>query len=74
MKKDVCRYRLNEVLIQLFKHAENYSGSDKWQHPKLFAEEVDGMRQIWEYTNMMILECGGEIFLGSYPRDKHRII
>ena len=53
LKKDLYRYRFTEMLIRLFEHAENYSASEESLHSKLFAENADSMRLIWEYTNKM---------------------
>ena len=69
LKKDLYRYRFNEVLIQLFEYADNYSASDKWLHSNLFAEKTDSIRLIWEYTNMMLIHSGGESYLENYPSD-----
>ena len=69
LKKDLHRYRFTEVLIQLFENAQDYSASDEWLHFKLFAEKTESLRLIWEYTNMMILDCGGEEYLSQMPTD-----
>ena len=69
LKKDLHRYRFKEVLIQLFENAQDYSASDEWLHFKLFAEKAESLRLIWEYTNMMILDCGGEEYLSQMPTD-----
>ena len=71
MKKDLNRDRFKEdlVLIQLYEHAENYSASDEWLHFKLFSEKADGMQSIWEYTNMMLMDCGGKYNPGNFPKD-----
>ena len=69
LKKDLYHYRFKEVLIQLFEYAENYSASDEWLHSKLFAEKAEGIRLIWEYTNMVLIHCGGDSYLENYPSD-----
>ena len=69
LKKDLHRYWFKEVLIQLFEHVQDYGASDEWLHFKLFAEKADSLRLIWEYTNMMILDCGGESYLNQMPTD-----
>ena len=56
LKRDLKRYRsTKQVLRQLFIEGQNYAASDEWVHSKLFAEKQDGLRMIWEYTNMMFL-------------------
>ena len=69
LKKDLHRYRFKEVLIQLFENALDYSASDEFLHFKLFAEKAESLRLIWEYTNMMIFDCGGEDYLKQMPMD-----
>ena len=56
LKRDLQRYRsTKQALRQLFIEGQNYTASDDWVHSKLFAEKQDGLRMIWEYTNMMFL-------------------
>ena len=58
LKRDLQRYRCRstkQVLRQLFVEGQNYAASDEWLHSKLFSEKQDGLRMIWEYTNMMFL-------------------
>ena len=56
LKRDLQRYRsAKQVLRQVFVEGHNYAASDKWLHSKLFAEKSDGLRMLWEYTNMMFL-------------------
>ena len=69
LKKDLHRYRFKELLIQLFENAQDYGASDEWLHFKLFAEKSDSLRLIWEYTNMMIFDCGGDNYLNQMPSD-----
>ena len=57
------------MLIQLFEYAENYSASDEWLHSKLFAEKAEGIRLIWEYTNMMLIHCRGDSCMENFPVD-----
>ena len=65
LKKDLARYRQKEVLIHLFKNANNYSESDEELHSKLFGEKQEGVRIIWEYVNIMIQMRGGVDFLNT---------
>ena len=61
LKRDLQRYRsTKQVLKQLCIERHNYAASDEWLYAKLFAEKPDGLRLIWEYTNMMFLS----IFVG----------
>ena len=69
MKKDLHRYRFKELLIQLFENAQDYGASDEWLQFKLFAENSDSLRLIWEYTNMVIFDCGGDNYLNQMPTD-----
>ena len=56
LKRDLQRYRsTKQVLRQLFIEGQNYAASDDWVHSKLFAEKQDGLRMIWDCTNMMFL-------------------
>ena len=63
------RYRQKDVLLHLFKNANNFELSDEELHSKLFGEKQDGIRIILEYVNMMIQFLGGQEFLNSYPKD-----
>ena len=69
LKKDLYRYRCKEAIIQLIECADNYSASDEWLHCKLFAEKTDSIRLIWEYTNMMLFNCGGEGYREKFPNE-----
>ena len=61
LRRDLQRYRsTKQVLRQLFVEGQNYAASDDWVHSKLFAEKQDGLRMIWEYTNMMFLSITEE--------------
>ena len=61
LRRDLQRYRsTKQVLRQLFVEGQNYAASDDWVHSKLFAEKQDGLRMIWEYTNMMFLSVTEE--------------
>ena len=53
LKKDLTRYRQKEIMIQLCNDADNYSSTYEELHSKLFAEQKEGIRLIWEYVNMM---------------------
>ena len=48
-----------DVLLHLFKNANNFELSDEELHSKLFGEKQDGIRIMWEYVNMMIQFLGG---------------
>ena len=61
LRKDLSRYRsTKQILKQLFKDGNNYDATDEWLHSKLFAENSDGLRIMWEYTNMMFLFIAAE--------------
>ena len=53
-------------MIQLCKHDDNYSSSYEELHSKLFAEQKEGIRLIWEYINMMYQDYDGIEFLKNY--------
>ena len=53
-------------MIQLYKNADNYSSSYKELHSKLFGEQKEGIRLVWEYVNMMFQDYDGENFLKNY--------
>ena len=54
LKRDLSRYRpTKQILKQLLLEGQNYEATDKWLHSKLFAEKSEGLRLIWEYTNMI---------------------
>jgi len=53
----------------LCKDADNYSSTYEELHTKLFAEQKDGIRLIWEYVNMMYLDYDGDEFLQNYKAD-----
>ena len=63
LKKDLARYRQKEIMIQLCNDADNYSSTYEELHSKLFAEQKEGIRLIWEYVNMMYQDYDGEEFL-----------
>ena len=56
-------------MIQLCKAADDYSSSYEQLHSKLFGEQQDGIRLIWEYVNMMYLDYDGDEFLSNYRTD-----
>ena len=61
LRKDLSRYRsTKQILKQLFKDGNNYDATDEWLHSKLFAENSDGLRIMWEYTNIMFLFIAAE--------------
>ena len=39
---------------------QNYKATDEWLHSKLFAEKSEGLRLVWEYTNMMFVSITPE--------------
>ena len=47
-------------------HADNYSATYEVLHFKLFAEQKEGIRLIWEYVNMMYQDYDGNEFLKNY--------
>ena len=53
-------------MIQLYKYADDYSSSYEELHSKLFGEQKEGIRLIWEYVNMMFQDYDGENFLKNY--------
>ena len=66
LKKDLARYRQKEIMIQLYKSADDYSSSYEELHSKLFGEQKEGIRLVWEYVNMMFQDYDGENFLKNY--------
>ena len=60
LKKDLACYRKNEIMIQLCNNADNYKSTYKELHSKLFAEQKEGIRLIWEYSNMMYQDYKGD--------------
>ena len=66
LKKDLHRYRLKEVLIQLFSHFDNYDATDKLLQPIFFAEKSEGVRIIWAYIDTMCFDLGGEQPFSKY--------
>ena len=48
----------------------NYEASDEWLHAKPFAEKPDGLKLIWEYTNMIFLSISSEDALKRFARGK----
>ena len=66
LKKDLARYRQKDIMIQLCKNADNYSSSYEKLHSKLFGEQKEGIRLIWEYINMMFQDYDGKGFLMNY--------
>ena len=50
-------------MIQLCNNADNYSSTYEELHSKLFAEQKEGIRLIWEYVNMMYQDYEGDDFL-----------
>jgi len=74
LKRDLQRYRSTyQVLRQLFVEGQNYAASDEWLHSKLFAEKTDGLRMMWEYTNMMFLSIPEET-RPRYQRELEKIV
>ena len=74
LRRDLHRYRsTKQVLKQLFIEGQNYEASDEWLHSKLFAEKQEGVRLIWEYTNMMFLSITSEETLNRYAREVAKI-
>ena len=74
LKKDLSRYRsTKQILKQLFVEGQNYEASDEWLHSKLFAEKTEGLRLIWEYTNMMFLSLSSEESLNRFARERTKI-
>ena len=69
LKKDLARYRQKEIMIQLCKAADDYSSTYEELHSKLFGEQQEGIRLIWEYVNMMYLDYDGEEFLSNYKTE-----
>ena len=57
----------------MFVEGQNYAASDEWLHSKLFAEKLDGLRMIWEYTNMMFLSIS-EDTRNRYQRELAKIV
>ena len=73
LKRDLQRYRsTKQVLRQLFVDGQNYAASDDWLHSKLFAEKPDGLRMMWEYSNMMFLSIPEET-RPRYQRELEKI-
>ena len=59
--KELSRYRsTKQILNQLFKAGKNYDATDKWLHSKLFAENPESLRIMWEYTIMRFLFLAAE--------------
>ena len=56
-------------MVKLFKNAEDYSSLYEKLHSTLFGEQADGIRLIWEYTNIMYLDFDNEEFLGHYKAE-----
>ena len=50
-------------MIQLYKNANNYSSTYEELHAKLFAEQKEGIRLIWEYIHMVYQDYDGVVFL-----------
>ena len=72
-KKLLCRYRsTKQVLKQLFKDGNNYEATDEWLHPKLFAENSESLRLMWEYTIMLFLFVSAED-LTCFSRERSKI-
>ena len=61
--------RQKEIRIQLCKDVDNYSSAYHELHAKLFGEQLDGIRMIWEYVNMMYLDYNGNEFLMTYKSE-----
>ena len=69
LKKDLHRYRsTKQVLQQLYIEGQNYAASDEWLHAELFAAKPDGLRLIWEHTNMMFMSITSKDTLMGYTR------
>ena len=74
LKRDLQRYRsTKQVLKQLFIEGQNYAASDEWLHAKLFAEKQDGLRLMWEYTNMMFLSISSDDAIRRFAREIAKI-
>ena len=69
LKKNLARYRQKDILIHLFECANNFDASDEELHSEFFGVKQDGIRIVWEYINMMIMQLGGQEFLVRYPKD-----
>ena len=69
LKKNLARYRQKEILIHLFECANNFDASDEELHSEFFGTKQDGIRIVWEYINMMLMQLGGQEFLSKYPKD-----
>ena len=69
LKKNLARYRQKEILIHLFECANNFDASDEELHSEFFGAKQDGIRIVWEYVNMMLMQLGGQEFLSKYPKD-----
>ena len=52
---------------------QNYVASDEWLHSKLFAEKTEGLRLIWEYTNIMFLSLLPEESLSRFVGERAKI-
>ena len=57
------------MLIQLFENALDYNASDEYLYFKLFSEKAESLHLVWECTNMMIFDCGGDDYLKQMPTD-----
>ena len=57
------------ILNQLFENTLDYIASDEWLYFKLFADKAESLCLIWKYTNMMILDCGGEYYQKQTPTE-----
>ena len=66
LKKYLARYRQKDIMIQLYKNADNYSSSYEELHSKLFGEQKEGIRLVGEYINMMFQDYNGENFPKNY--------
>ena len=56
LQKALSRYRsTKQILKQLFKDVNNYDATDECLHSKIFAENSDSLRIMWEYPNMTLL-------------------
>ena len=74
LQRDLQRYRsTKQVLKQMFIDGQNYAASDEWLHSKLFAENSEGVRLMWEYTNMIFLSITSEESRNRFSREISKI-
>ena len=59
LKKNLARYRQKELLIHLFKCANNFDASDEELHSEFFGAKQDGIRIVW--STSIACSCNWEV-------------